>query len=79
MKSKLQHDVNRAVKILNRDYQLFNSIATAIDSVMTGNSPEGVKIFSLNGALVSGVPQKGVYIIQMKTDGRLITKKIMVK
>ena len=79
MKSRLQSDVNRAVKILNRDYQLFNSIATAIDSIMAGNKVEGARIFNLNGAIVSGVPAKGVYIIQMNVEGRVITKKFMVK
>jgi len=79
MKSRLQSDVNRAVKILNRDYELFNSIATAIDVIMTGNTYEGAKLYSLNGAIVSGVPQKGVYIIQMGMNGKIITKKIMVK
>ncbi|MBR3455613.1 MAG: FIVAR domain-containing protein [Bacteroidaceae bacterium] len=79
MKSRLQSDVNRAVKILNRDYQLFNSIATAIDSIMAGNKVEGTRIYNLNGAIVSGVPAKGVYIIQMNVEGRVITKKFMVK
>ena len=79
MKSRLQSDINRAVKILNRDYQLFNSIATAIDSIMAGNKVEGARIFNLNGAIVSGVPSKGVYIIQMNVEGRVITKKFMVK
>jgi hypothetical protein len=79
MKSRLQSDVNRAVKILNRDYELFNSIATAIDVIMTGNTYEGAKLYSLNGAIVSGVPLKGVYIIQMGMNGKTITKKIMVK
>lgn len=79
MNSRLQSDVNRAVKILNRDYELFNSIATAIDSIMAGNKVEGTRIYSLNGSLVSGVPTKGVYIIQMNVEGRVITKKFMVK
>lgn len=79
MQSNLQSEVNRAVKILNRDYQLFLSIATAIDSIMEGKEHKDAKVYSLNGTIVKGVPQKGIYIIQMNYGGRLVTKKFMVK
>lgn len=76
MKANTQAAIDRAVKILKRDYQLYQNILTDIDAVIAGNAPQGVKVFGINGVAVQGALSKGIYIVKLNNG---VTKKITIK
>lgn len=75
LKAKLQADIDRATKILNRDYQLYSNILTAVDAIMSGNASDNAKVYTLSGMPVQGTLQKGIYVITVNN----ISKKIIIK
>ena len=72
-----QADIDRALKILRRDYQLYERIATAITCLKEGK-PTDVQFYSIDGRL-AGKATHGLFILQMTQDGKTITRKIFIR
>ncbi len=83
LKSFDQDEIERAVKILSRDIEIFKisiSEATGIESVLPADAV--MRVYTLNGMMVGNTTSnlsKGIYIIQIEVYGKLITKKLLAR
>lgn len=75
MTSNEQADIDRAVKILSRDYKYLTQVITAISDIAAGNAVEGAQYFTVGGVSIPA-PQKGICIVRL-ANGR--TYKVLVK
>jgi len=74
MKSGEQAVIDRAIKILTRDYELLAGIATAIERITSGESVAEARIYDLNGRRLARA-QRGLNIVRL--NGK--SYKVLVK
>ena len=75
MSSTEQAEIEKAVKILRRDYEYLTGVVTDIASIASGNLVEGAQYFTLSGMNIPA-PQKGICLVRL-ANGR--TYKVVVK
>ena len=75
MNSNEQSDIDRAVKILNRDYKYLLDVITDIANIVAGNPVADAQYFTIGGVSISA-PQKGFCLVRL-ANGK--TYKVFVK
>ena len=80
LESKDQNVIDRAVKILRRDIEIFNNITTGISLIPAGTA---VKVFTINGLFVADSLDRhftpGIYVIRYSVDGKQVARKVRIR
>ena len=80
LESKDQNVIDRAVKILRRDIEIFNNITTGISLIPAGTA---VKVYTVNGLFVADTLDRhftpGIYVIRYSVDGKQVARKVRMR
>lgn len=64
LNATLQSEIDKAVRLLNREYDYFTELTTSITSILAGNTLQGAKIYTLSGTLIP-TPLRGINLIRL--------------
>lgn len=67
LSATLQSDIDKAVRLLSREYSYFTELSTAINSVLAGTSNGNIHIYTLSGTQIPTL-RPGINIVRYKNS-----------